>query len=131
MKKFIAALCATLLLASCRTGTYSVSSGKADEAMISFLWDEAEHIQVTVDGKDTYELSTVKTQDWRKNPKIKKTAKNTIYVKPGKHTVVVSMKEREKSGYYNYSTYMDSKYEHKVFLSAQEHKMIDLHINKK
>ena len=126
MKKFIVALCASLLLVACKTGVYSVTSGKADEAMISFLLDDEESIQVTVDGKDTYEIKTVRTQDWRKKPNIKKTAKNTIYVKPGQHTVVVSM--REKDGYY--STTMKTKYEHKVFVSAQEHKMVQLHKNK-
>lgn len=126
MKKSIVALCASLLLTACGTGTYTVSSGKADEAMISFLSDSEEPIQVTVDGKDTYEINTVKTQEWRKNPKIKKTAKNTIYVSSGKHTVVVA--RREEDGYY--STSMKTKYEHKVFVSAQEHKMVELHINK-
>ena len=46
--------------------------------------------------------------------KIKKTAQNTIYVSPGQHTVVVKKGNREV-------------YNKKIFISTQEHKIIELH----
>ena len=37
MKKILIALIGALMLSSCGVGSYSVSSGKADEGMISFV----------------------------------------------------------------------------------------------
>ena len=37
MKKMMIALIGAIMLSGCGVGSYSVSSGKADEAMISFV----------------------------------------------------------------------------------------------
>lgn len=115
MKKFIAAVCGLFLLVSCGVGTYTVSSGKPDEGMISFVKADKESITVIIDDDNSYEVKTVKTKEWQKAAKkIKKTAQNTIYVSPGQHTVVVKKGNREV-------------YNKKIFISTQEHKIIELH----
>ena len=112
MKKILIALIGALLLAGCGVGNYSVSSGKADEAMLSFVSESKTPVTVTVDNS-TYNVETVKAKAWRTDRKIKKTAQNTIVVTPGQHTVVVVMNGREVCN-------------KKVFISVQEHKIIEL-----
>lgn len=112
MKKIIVALIAALLLSSCGVGSYSVSSGKADEGMLSFVSAAKLPISVTVDN-DSYDVHTVKAKAWRKDRKIKKTAKNTIFLAPGRHDVVVEIHGNEV-------------YHKTIFVSTQEHKIIEL-----
>ena len=112
MKKFIIALFSALLFSGCGVGSYSVSSGRADEGMISFVSSTATTIRVIVDN-NTYDINTVKTKAWRKERNIKNTAKNTIIIPPGQHHVTVYI-----SG--------DKVYSKKVFISTQEHKIIEL-----
>lgn len=112
MKKILIALVGALLLTGCGVGSYSVSSGKADEAMLSFVSADKTPIVVTVDN-DTYNVNTVKTKAWQKDRKIKKTAQNTIYITPGQHTVVVTVNGNEVCN-------------KKIFVSVQEHKVIEL-----
>ncbi len=112
MKKIFAALCGALMLCSCGVGSYSISSGKADEGMVSFVSASKTPISVTVD--DTaYDIYTVKTKAWRKDRNIRKTAQNTIFTTPGTHEITVRIKGNEV-------------YSKKVFISAQEHKVIEL-----
>ena len=112
MKKIIIALIGAFMLTGCGVGSYSVSSGKADEGMISFVSELNTPITVTIDN-ETHEVSTVKAKAWHKDRNIKKTAQNTIYVTPGQHTVVVTMDGKEVCN-------------KKVFISTQEHKVIEL-----
>ena len=112
MKKIIIAIIGALMLTSCGVGSYSVSSGKADEGMISFVSESRTPITVTIDN-DSYNACTVKTKAWRKDRNIKKTAQNTIFLTPGQHNVIVTMNGKEVCN-------------KKVFISSQEHKVIEL-----
>ena len=115
MKKFVMALIAALMLAGCGVGLYSVSSGKADEGMISFVSETETPLSVFID-QDVYAVYTVKAKAWHKDRNIKKTARNTIILAPGQHKVVVSMDGKEVCN-------------KEVFISAQEHKVIELRRN--
>ena len=112
MKKMIIALIGALMLTSCGVGSYSISSGKADEGMISFVSEAKTPITVTIDNS-SYDVYTVKAKAWHKDRDIKKTTQNTISLTPGQHNVSVTMNGEEV-------------YNKKVFISAQEHKVIDL-----
>ena len=112
MKKLIIALCGALMLCSCGVGSYSVISGKADEGMVSFVSESKTPITVTVDDS-SYDIYTVKTKAWRKDRDIRKTVQNTIVMTPGTHQIVVKVNGSEV-------------YAKKVFISAQEHKIIEL-----
>lgn len=114
MKKLIiiASLGLLLCLNSCG-GVYSIASGKADVAEISFVDDKSYSVSVLVDD-NTYLVNTVKEKAYRRDKKITKTAENTISVKPGKHKVVVKNSIGEKI------------YEYNIFVSANEHKVIRL-----
>ena len=100
------------MLVSCGVGSYSISSGKADEGMISFVSESKTPITVTIDD-DSYNVYTVKTKAWRKDRNIKKTAQNTIFLTPGQHNVIVNMNGKEVCN-------------KKVFISTQEHRIIEL-----
>lgn len=112
MKKIIIAILGALLLAGCGVGNYSISSGKADQGMLSFVSADKTPITVTVDN-DSYDIYTVKTKAWHKDRDIKTTTENTIFLTPGQHSVVVSMNGKEVCN-------------RKVFISVQEHKIIEL-----
>lgn len=112
MKKIIVSLIGALMLTSCGVGSYSVSSGKADEGMISFVSDAKTPITVTIDN-NSYDVYTVRTKAWRRDRSIKKTAQNTIFLTPGQHNVVVTMNGKEVCN-------------KKVFISTQEHKVLEL-----
>ena len=112
MKKIIIALIGALLLSSCGVGSYSVSSGKPDESMLSFVSEAQTPISVTVDN-DSYDVFTVKAKAWKKDRKIKETAQNTIYISPGKHDITVKINGEQV-------------YHKLIFVSAQEHKIIEL-----
>src|SRR5574344_1686411 len=94
MKKILIALIGALMLSSFCVGSYSVSSVKADEGMISFVSESKTPITVTVDN-ESHDVYTVKTKAWRKDRNIKKTAQNTIFLTPGQHNIVVTMNGKE------------------------------------
>lgn len=104
------AVCA--LLTGCGVGSYSVSSGNADEAYLTFVSNTEYDITVDVDGQ-TYNCKTVKETPHKQNRNIKKTARNTITLKPGTHTVSVSANGAQK-------------YSQKIFVSASETKIVKL-----
>lgn len=112
MKKIFYALVASLLLTGCGVGSYSVSSGKADEGAISFTSVRVSDIAVTVDGT-SYEMRSVKDSAFKPDRKIKQTAKNTIKVSPGAHDVKVEMNGK-------------AVFSKKLFISASEHKIVEL-----
>lgn len=113
MKKLISlSVCCFLLLCSCGVGSYSVSSGRADEGMLSIVSAKGDAVSVNVDG-EVYDIHTVKTKAWRKDRNIKKTAKNTIFLAPGQHNVVITSQGREI-------------FSKTLFISAQEHKIVEL-----
>ncbi|MGM9780324.1 MAG: lipoprotein [Candidatus Cryptobacteroides sp.] len=112
MKKIIVALLSAIVLSGCGVGTYSVSSGKADTAALSFTSTDKLPIVVLVDGKE-YNIETVKTKAYRKDRNIKKTALNTIYLQSGQHDVTVSVSGSEV-------------FSKKLYLSAAEHRIVEL-----
>jgi len=112
MKKIIFAVIAAIALSSCGVGSYSLSSGKADEAFISFTTAKATPITVTIDGSK-YEISSVKDKAWKTDRKIKQTALNTIKLVPGTHDVKVQMNGNEV-------------FSRKLVISVSEHKVIEL-----
>lgn len=112
MKKLYVALTSLLLLCSCGVGSYSVVSGKADEGMISFVSEKAMPVTVNVDG-NAFSVNTVKAKAWQKNRNIKKTVQNTVVVSPGQHEITVSGEGTQI-------------FRKTVFISAQEHKVVEL-----
>ena len=102
----------TIFMASCGVGSYTVTTGLADEASISFVTDKVQNIIVAIDGQQ-YNVQTVKLKDYRKDRSIKRTVENTIGVTPGTHEVKVTLNGKEV-------------YTHKVFVSTGESKVIEL-----
>lgn len=102
----------TMFLTSCGVGTYTVTSGSADESAICFTAHDKYEISVNIDGV-TYNTETVKQKDYKNKRKIKQTAKNRITITPGRHKVIVTMEGAEV-------------YNHEIFISATEVKMIEL-----
>lgn len=112
MKKFIIALFGTILLASCGVGSYSVSSGRSDDAELSFSAASVQAITVIVD-ETTYNVETVKAKAYKTDRNIKKTTQNTIKVQPGQHNVKVIVSGNEV-------------YSKKLYISATEHRIVEL-----
>lgn len=114
MKKLIIAIIVLLACTSCGVGTYSVSSGKADEAALSFAARHNDPIVVMVD-QTRYEVNAVKTKEWKADMKIKKTAKNTLYTAPGQHQVRVLANDGNEI------------FNKTLILSTGEHRIENLH----
>lgn len=114
MKKilFVFIAIATVLLSSCGVGTYSVTSGNADESAICFVANEKYDITVYVDGTQ-YNTETIKQKTYKNKRNIKKTATKQIKLTPGRHSIKVV-----KDG-------MDL-YSKEIFLSASDVKVIEL-----
>ena len=112
MKKTLIAAVAVLLISGCGTGSYSVTSGLADEARLSFTSAKVTSITVFVD-EASHDMSSVKDKAWKADRKIKQTAQNTLRLTPGTHSVKVVMDGTEV-------------YSKKLFISASEHKVIEL-----
>ena len=91
MKKIIAILVLMLTMAGCGVGTYSHNSGKSEKAGVSFVDNDKYPVTVSIDAV-SYNVNTVKLKDYRTDRRIKQTAKNTIYIAPGKHEIVVTSK---------------------------------------
>jgi len=113
MKKILLVSIFAILLSSCGTGSYSVSSGKSDEALLSFAATEENDIKVSIDNGDPYSIKTVKEVAYKKKRQIKQTALNSITISPGTHTLKVEMGENEVLN----TT---------IFISASEHRIIKL-----
>ncbi len=112
MKKILLVLISAILLTSCGVGLYTVSSGKSDDAAISFVSSMKKPVVVTIDGTE-YNVETVKTKAYKTDRNIKKTAQNTIKVQPGQHDVKVFVFGNEV-------------YNKKLFISATEHRIVEL-----
>jgi acyl-coenzyme A synthetase/AMP-(fatty) acid ligase len=113
MKKVLfITLLLTMFMASCGVGSYTVTTGLADEASISFVANDNQEIVVTIDGQQ-YNVETVELKDYRKDRSLKRTVKNTIVITPGTHEVKVTHDGEEV-------------YTHKVFVSTGESKVIEL-----
>lgn len=114
MKKVLfITLLLTMFMASCGVGSYTVTTGLADEASISFVTDKRQNIVVTIDNDQQYNVETVKLKAYRKDRNIEKTYENTIVITPGTHEVKVTHDGEEV-------------YTHKVFVSTGESKIIKL-----
>lgn len=101
-----------LSFVSCGTGSYTVVSGKEDNARICFVANESYSIDVTIDGQN-YSTQTVKDSQFKARRNMKETSKTAIIVAPGRHTVEV-----KKGGQQLYSK--------EVFVSASDTKVIEL-----
>ncbi len=112
MKKLAILLLSAVLFAGCGVGVYTISSGKADEACLSFTDSQGAPLTVRVDGDD-YRIYAVKESSWRRDRDIQATAENTLFLLPGTHSVEV----------YNGSVRVYSK---TIFISAGEHKVVCL-----
>lgn len=112
MKKLFFIVFTALMMTSCGVGSYTISSGKADEGALSFTSNKTADIIVTVDDA-VYKIKSVKEVAFKKDRKIKKTARNTIKVAPGTHEVKVVCGE-------------EIIFSKKVFISASEHKVVEL-----
>ena len=112
MKKVLLIALLSVFMASCGVGSYTVTTGLADEASISFVANDNQEIVVTIDGQQ-YNVETVELKDYRKDRSIKRTVENTIGVTPGTHEVKVTLDGKEI-------------YTHKVFVSTGESKIIKL-----
>lgn len=113
MKRLVLLTIVVLLFVGCGVGVYSVSSGKADVAMLSFAAQKKQAIIVDVDGKQ-YQIETVKFKAYKTDRKIKETAMNSIRLQAGQHEVTVI----DKDG--------NSIFEKTIILSASEHRIIEL-----
>ena len=112
MKKVLLIALLSVFMASCGVGSYTVTTGLADEASISFVANDNQEIVVTIDGQQ-YNVETVELKDYRKDRSLKRTVKNTIVITPGTHEVKVTLDDKEI-------------YTHKVFVSTGESKIIKL-----
>ena len=101
-----------LLFTGCGLGMYSVSSGKADCAKITFVDNASYAIIVKVDGV-AYDSRSIKVKPYKVGLKNKKIVKHAIEVSTGKHHIEVLSQE-------------GSIYSHQIFVSANEHKIIEL-----
>ena len=88
MKKLFFAAIMALIFTSCGVGSYSVSSGVADQGAVSFVSKKSFPITVIIDGKE-YNVMSVKDKAYKADRKIKRTAKNTIKVSTGQHEIKV------------------------------------------
>jgi uncharacterized protein YxeA len=113
MKKSIIVILLSLVLTGCGVGTYSLSSGKADEAKLSFIDSKPYNIDVIVDNSSTYKISTVRDKAYKSNRNIKEVTLNAVVLSPGKHFVEVVA-----GGKKLYSKW--------IFVSTGEHKIIEL-----
>lgn len=113
MRKLLIIGLFSILLSDCGTGVYSVSSGKSDEALLSFAAAEENYIIVTVDNGDPYSIMTVKEFAYKKRRDIKQTALNSITISPGTHALKVEMGGKKV---------LDTT----IFISASEHRIIKL-----
>ena len=113
MKKLIFAVISLLLLSGCGVGTYSLSSGKADVAKLSFVDKDSYVVDVKVDNANHYEISTVKQKAYKTNRNIKETSQNVVKLTPGKHLIEVSVAGK-------------SVYTQQIFISAGEHRVVEL-----
>lgn len=113
MKKYIILAIITLAFTSCGVGTYSISSGKADNAEISFIDQNSYDITLKVDNTSTHNISTIKEKAYKSGRNIKMTALNSVALPIGKHFIEVFVGGK-------------SVYAKWVFVSAGEHKIIEL-----
>ena len=112
MNKLILISVLSLFLSGCGVGTYSIQSGVENVAYLSFTDDVKQEIVVKVDDK-TYNIETVKAKAYKSGRDIKQTAMNTIRLAPGQHEVTVTVNG-------------ENVYNHKVFISTGETKIIEL-----
>lgn len=115
MKKlFITLVCAfsAIILSSCGTGNYTVTSGVDDKASVCFVADRSYDIHVTIDGK-SYETQTVKDKEYKTRRNMKETVKYALPVDTGTHSITVV-----NDGMTVYSK--------KIFVSTGEIKIIQL-----
>lgn len=112
MKKILFISILTLLLSGCGVGLYSVQSGLEDASYVLFANERVEKIVVEVDGT-TYQVETVKEKAYKSNRDYKQTDENTLKLLPGEHHISVLLNG-------------ETVYDHKVFLSPNETKIIVL-----
>lgn len=88
MKRILLIALIGVFMTSCGVGSYTMTSGLADESSVTFVADDRYEITVTIDDKQ-YDVETVKLKDYRKDRSIKRTVANSITITPGTHKVGV------------------------------------------
>ena len=112
MKKSFLFLLLSLMFTGCGVGAYSVSSGRSDNAKITFVDDSSYGIIVKIDNVE-YPTNTVKVKNYKPGMNIKETTQNAIGTSVGKHKVEVLSQGK-------------TIYSHQIFISTNEHKIIEL-----
>ena len=112
MKNSFFAAIVALIITGCGVGSYSVSSGVADQGAISFVSEKSTPITVIIDGIE-HNVFSVKTKAYKTDRNIKQKAKNTIKVSTGQHEIKVM-------------TGNEIIYSQKILISTTEHKIIEL-----
>lgn len=110
--KFGVLMLIACLLSGCGVGVYSVSSGRADIAQISFVDKTAYKIVVKIDD-EIHLTNTIKVKNYKPGMNIKKTAIRAINIPIGRHEIEV-----QSQGEIIYSQ--------SIFISTNEHKIIEL-----
>lgn len=112
MKRILAIIVCSFLLVSCGTGTYTVSSGRQDQARISFVDKSSQEITVFVDDAK-FVVETVKEKAYKANRNIKQTSSNSITIPTGTREVKVFIDD-------------ECIFNAKLFVSSGEHRVIEL-----
>lgn len=112
MKRIFAILISIVLLTSCGVGSYTISSGRADEGGVFFTASKAFPVEVCIDG-NLYSVNTVKAKAYKNDRRIRQTAGNTIVLSAGKHEIEV-----RRDGNVLYSKV--------IFISSGENRVIEL-----
>ncbi|MGM9773834.1 MAG: hypothetical protein ACI3Y2_01325 [Candidatus Egerieousia sp.] len=113
MKLIAVIISIALVISSCGVGNYTISSGKGDNAYLSFQSDDKLDISVLVDDS-SYQVQTIKSKPYRVDRNIKRTSLNSIEMAVGRHKIKVIDKN---------STVLLEK---EIMVSSAEHKIIKL-----
>lgn len=115
--KYVFALMVAAIMSACGTGSYTISTGLADQAAVSVVAPAKTDVYLFVDGQQ-HAVRTVAQKAWKKNRNIKQTALNTVVMTPGRHLVEIYENIEGTRG--------NMLYKYEIFVSAREHKIIEL-----
>lgn len=79
-----------VLLSGCGVSSHTVSP---ETGAVSFITEKALELKVTVDDNEEYTIRSVRTDRYNAKKSIKESAKNTVRLSSGKHTVKVECED--------------------------------------